>query len=79
MKNRPFCDRKNGKTKSRLDRRVGTVAKPLRWVLLDNFGSGLRAGFAVLLRQNRRVTVFFPGACPGQNMDQKSLCRAQTF
>ena len=28
---------------------------------------GLRAGFAVFLRKNRRVMEFFPGACPWKN------------
>jgi len=50
----------------------GAVEKPLRWVFLDIFGSGLRAGFAVLLRQNRRIAVFLPGACPCKNISWKN-------
>ena len=46
-----------------------SVRSPHQWCgLLRQFGSGLRAGFAVLLRQHRRVMVFFPGTCPGKNI-----------
>ena len=34
---------------------------------LRQFGSGLRAGFTVFLRKNRRVMVFLVGACPPKN------------
>ncbi|MDD7671837.1 MAG: hypothetical protein PT965_02845, partial [Clostridia bacterium] len=42
------------------------AARPRRAVaaMQPLFGPGLRAGFAVFLRENTRVTVFFPGACP---------------
>jgi len=33
---------------------------------LGQLGSGLRAGFAVFLRKNRRVTVFLAGTCPSK-------------
>ena len=37
------------------------------------FGAALRRGFAVFLRKNRRVNVFFPGTCPWKNELKKRV------
>ena len=42
------------------------VRESLRWIPFDRFPP--YGGFAVLLRQNRRVGVFLPRACRGKSI-----------
>ena len=46
---------------------------------LRQFGSALRRGFAVLLRQNRRVNVYLPRACRGKYTFDSPMVQKEHF